>query len=108
MNRGRVWDSMLHLTLAVIVTAGTDAEAQQVDAFELTIPELQDAMASGETTSAALVQQHLDRIAAFDRDGPRLNAMITINPRALEEAAELDRILIELTAADDSGEGANA
>ena len=62
-----------------------------MDAFERTIPELQAAMASGETTSAALVQQHLDRIAAFDRAGPRLNAMIMINPGALEEAAELDR-----------------
>ncbi len=62
-----------------------------MDAFELTIPELQAAMASGETTSEALVQQYLDRIAAFDRDGPRLRAMIMVNERALEEAAALDR-----------------
>ena len=62
-----------------------------MDAFELTIPELQAAMAYGETTSAALVQQYLDRIDAFDSDGPRLNAIIMVNPRALEEAAALDR-----------------
>jgi Asp-tRNA(Asn)/Glu-tRNA(Gln) amidotransferase A subunit family amidase len=83
--------TLLLLSLAVILTACVDAEAQQMDAFELSIPELQDAMASGATTSAALVQQYLERIAAFDRDGPRLNAMITINPRAVEEAATLDR-----------------
>jgi Asp-tRNA(Asn)/Glu-tRNA(Gln) amidotransferase A subunit family amidase len=81
----------LLLSLAFVLWACIDAEAQQVDAFELTIPELQAAMASGATTSAALVQQYLDRIAAFDRDGPRLSAMIMINPRALEEAAALDR-----------------
>jgi amidase len=79
------------LFLAVILAACVDMEAEQMDAFELTIPELQDAMASGETTSEALVQQYLDRIAAFDQDGPRLNAMIMVNPRALEEAAALDR-----------------
>lgn len=62
-----------------------------MDALELTIPELQAAMASGATTSAALVQQYLDRIAAFDRDGPRLGAMIMVNPHALEDAAALDR-----------------
>ena len=83
--------TLLLLYLAVILVACIDAEAQQMDAFELTIPELQAAMASGQTTSEALVQQYLDRIAAFDRDGPGLRAMIMVNPRALEEAAALDR-----------------
>jgi Asp-tRNA(Asn)/Glu-tRNA(Gln) amidotransferase A subunit family amidase len=83
--------TLLLFTSTVILAACINAEAQKMDAFELTIPELQAAMASGETTSAALVQQYLDRIAAFDRNGPHLNAMIMINPRALEEAAALDR-----------------
>ena len=83
--------TLLLLSSAVIFAACVDAETQEMDAFERTIPELQAAMASGETTSAALVQQYLDRIAAFDRDGPRLSAMIMINPGALKEAAELDR-----------------
>ena len=73
--------TLLLLSLAVILAVRADAGAQQMDAFELTIPELQDAMVSGNTTSAALVQQYLDRIAAFDNDGPQLKAMITINPR---------------------------
>ena len=83
--------TLLLLSSAVILAACSKVEAQELDAFERTIPELQAAMASGGTTSAALVQQYLDRIAAFDRDGPRLQAMIMINPRALEEAAALDR-----------------
>ena len=61
------------------------------DAYELTIPELQAAMESGATTSEQLVQQYLERIAVFDYAGPRLNAMLYVNLRALEQAAALDR-----------------
>jgi Asp-tRNA(Asn)/Glu-tRNA(Gln) amidotransferase A subunit family amidase len=48
-------------------------------------------MASGETSSEDLVRQYLERIAAFDDAGPELNAMLYINPRAVEEAIALDR-----------------
>jgi Asp-tRNA(Asn)/Glu-tRNA(Gln) amidotransferase A subunit family amidase len=34
----------------------------------------------------------LDRIAAFDKHGPAINAIITINSKALEEAERLDRM----------------
>jgi amidase len=61
------------------------------DAFELTIPELQAAMTAGEVTSRELVAQYLARIEAFDHEGPKLNAVIYVNPRALEEAEMLDR-----------------
>lgn len=83
--------ALLFLLLAGICAASLNAKARAMDAFELTIPELQAAMAAGETTSAALVKQYLERIAAFDRDGPRLRAMVHINPRALDEAVALDR-----------------
>ena len=49
---------------------------------------MRDAMAQGRTTSQAIVQQSLDRIARYEG---RLNAAITINPRALAEADALDR-----------------
>ena len=61
------------------------------DVVEKTIPELQAAMEGGGVTSAALVDQYLARIAAYDRQGPRLNAIIAVNPRAREEAAAFDR-----------------
>jgi len=69
----------------------SNAQTPAFDAFERTIPELQAAMTAGKTTSSELVAQYLARIDAFDHKGPRLNAVIYINPRALEEAEALDR-----------------
>jgi Asp-tRNA(Asn)/Glu-tRNA(Gln) amidotransferase A subunit family amidase len=74
------------LTLARGFTA-----AQPYDAFEKTIPELQEAMTAGGVTSRELVRQYLERIDVFDRKGPVLNSMIYVNPHALEEAEALDR-----------------
>jgi Asp-tRNA(Asn)/Glu-tRNA(Gln) amidotransferase A subunit family amidase len=48
-------------------------------------------MDQGLVTSRELVQQYLERIEAFDRKGPALNAFVYLNPRALEEAEALDR-----------------
>ena len=77
--------------VANLLASDLFAETRGFDAFELTIPELQAAMERGETTSQQLVSQYLDRISAFDQHGPQLNAIIYINPRAIEEAAALDR-----------------
>jgi Asp-tRNA(Asn)/Glu-tRNA(Gln) amidotransferase A subunit family amidase len=66
-------------------------QAKKFDAFEKSIPELQEAMSRGDVTSKALVRQYLERIEAFDRRGPRLNSMVYLNPRALDEAEALDR-----------------
>src|SRR3984893_8570499 len=41
-------------------------------------------------TAHHLVQAYLDRIAAYDKDGPKINSLITLNPHALEEADKLD------------------
>jgi Asp-tRNA(Asn)/Glu-tRNA(Gln) amidotransferase A subunit family amidase len=68
-----------------------DVMAEPFDAFERTIPELQAAMEVGATTSQELVHQYLARIEAFDDAGPELNAMLYLNPRALDDAAALDR-----------------
>jgi amidase len=67
------------------------AQSTPFDVFEKTIPELQAAMTAGTTTSKELVAQYLARIDAYDHQGPGLNAIIYINPRALEEAGALDR-----------------
>jgi amidase len=60
------------------------------DAFEKSITELQADMAAGRISAARLVQVYLDRIAAYDHQGPRLNAVIALNPKALSEAHMLD------------------
>lgn len=65
--------------------------AQVFEVAETAIADEQKAMAGGRTTSQALVQAYLDRIAALDHRGPALNALITLNPNALQEAEALDR-----------------
>jgi len=76
--------------LLVVVLAGV-ARAQEVEVAELSIADAAKAMAEGRVTSKALVEAYLRRIAAFDQKGPKLNALITINPNALREAEALDR-----------------
>ena len=83
---------MKALTPAVLVVLGlTLPAAGAFDVTEKTIGDLQAAMQDHVVTSAALVEQYLARIQAYDRTGPRLNAIIAVNPRAREEAAALDR-----------------
>lgn len=55
------------------------------------IADIQQAISSGSLTSVTLVQLYLDRIAAYDKAGPTINSIITINPKAKEEAVALDR-----------------
>ena len=57
---------------------------------EADIADLQARMASGELDSVTLARAYLDRIARLDRAGPRLRAVIELNPDALREAAQLD------------------
>jgi amidase len=52
--------------------------------------EQEAAMKAGTLTSEALVQAYLNRIADLDRKGPRLNAVIALNPHALADARKLD------------------
>ena len=58
---------------------------------EASIADLAQALASGRATSAQLVAAYLERIAALDRAGPELRAVIETNPEAGEIAATLDR-----------------
>lgn len=57
---------------------------------EADIAGLQRQMAAGTLSSRALTQAYLDRIAALDDAGPRLNAVIETNPDALKDAEALD------------------
>src|SRR5690349_20572029 len=58
--------------------------------YEASIADLQRAMSRGTTTSVALVDAYLARIAAYDHSGPALNAVIRLNPSARADAAALD------------------
>lgn len=65
--------------------------ALALEVSERSIEELQKLMDAGPLTARELAAAHLARIAAYDTQGPALNAMIAMNPRALEDAEALDR-----------------
>ena len=58
--------------------------------LEATIDDIHGAYRSGAMTCRELVQAYLDRIAKFDKHGPAINALITVNFEALDEAERLD------------------
>ena len=58
--------------------------------LETTIEQVHAAFKSGELTCRQLVQMYLDRIEAYDKQGPAINAIISLNPGALEEAERFD------------------
>ena len=62
--------------------------AAQFNIVEATIPEMQEAMRSGRTTSRELVVQSLLRIAMYE---DRVNAVMSVNRDAIKEAEQLDR-----------------
>jgi amidase len=72
----------------------TPVQESFTDEFELkevTILQLQQDMQNGKYTSEKLVSLYLERIQKLDKDGPKLNSIIELNPDALLLARELDR-----------------
>jgi amidase len=57
---------------------------------ELSVGQLRRGLQRGEFTAQSLTRAYLDRIAAVDRQGPGLNAIIEMNPEALAQAKSLD------------------
>lgn len=57
---------------------------------EKSILDLKNAMDAGQVTSRQITEQYLARIRAYDQSGPKINAFILVNPRALETADALD------------------
>jgi amidase len=92
-GRGAVVKALLFGTapaLAVVLTA----VAQTPPRFpieETTIAAIHAAMTAGQLTCRGLVEQYLRRIEAYDKNGPAINTIVQINPKALDEADALDR-----------------
>jgi amidase len=57
---------------------------------EATIDGIHAAMREGEISCRELVGAYLQRVAAYDRAGPELNAIVAVNPLASSRAEELD------------------
>jgi amidase len=64
--------------------------ASTFNVLETTIDEIHDAYRSGQLTARQLVQTYLDRIDKYDKQGPAINAIITVNSNALAEADRVD------------------
>src|SRR5215207_8534740 len=58
--------------------------------LETTIDAIQAAYRAGELSARDLVQLYLNRIEVYDKQGPNINAIITIAPDLLEQADRLD------------------
>jgi amidase len=83
--------SLAGIVLASALAACNNSSPQNDPPFsvvEATIPDMRKAMEEGRVTSRRIVEQYLVRIALYN---DKLNAVITVNPKALEEADRLDQ-----------------
>ena len=73
-------------------TVGGESEGSgTLSLEEATIRGIHDAFASGTLACVQLVEYYLRRVEAYDDQGPALNAILTVNPRVLDTAREMDR-----------------
>ena len=70
--------------------ARANNKAAPIQVMETSIDAIQAAYKTGRLTAHQLVQDYLDRISAYDKQGPKINAIISLNPKALEDADRLD------------------
>ncbi|HWA10326.1 MAG TPA: amidase family protein [Opitutaceae bacterium] len=84
--------SSLRLLPGLLALAGflSPVRAAEFDLSTATIADINAAVDAGALSSEKLVQLYLNRIAAYDQAGPKLNTIITLNPNALAEARALD------------------
>src|SRR5215470_7380773 len=68
-----------------------NAAGQKFQLMEASINEIHRSLENGKLTCRSLVRQYLDRIKAYDQQGPTLNAMLYVNPKVLEQADAMDK-----------------
>ena len=78
------------ILLSALLALGARAAEPTFPFAEATIDDLQERMAAGTLTARELTAAYLARIGDIDRGGPRLNAVIELNPDALKIAERLD------------------
>jgi amidase len=81
---------MLPLVVALGLAVPARTLGQTLDLHAATVADLNRAFDAGTLTAERLVQLCLARIKAYDKQGPSLNAVITLNPKALDMARALD------------------
>src|SRR5512134_3617534 len=78
------------LILSLLILMSAAAHATSFDLSTATIADINAAMDANALSSEKLVRLYLGRIEAYDRSGPKLNAVITLNANAMAEARALD------------------
>jgi amidase len=73
-----------------LATLVTPVLAADFKVEEATVPEIERAFSDHRLSCHQLVQTYLDRIAAYNKQGPKLNAILTMNGNALAAADQLD------------------
>src|SRR4051794_40357855 len=79
------------IALALLVAQVSAQPPSSFRVEETTISEIQSAFRDGSLTCRSLVERYLARIAAHDKQGAGLNAIVMTNPDALKDADDLDR-----------------
>ena len=74
----------------LIAQAGAPSKRSSFRVEETTIAQVHAAFRAKTLTCHVLVQRYLDRIAAYDKRGPAVNALIVVNPSAIAVADSLD------------------
>src|SRR5882757_2039547 len=82
--------SMRRAWLAVLCVCIAAPAVQALTIEEATIADVQAAYLSGRLTAHQVVAAYLARIEAYDKQGPYINSIINLNPKALAEADALD------------------
>ncbi|MEE2613187.1 MAG: amidase family protein [Acidobacteriota bacterium] len=86
----------LVLTFGIAACGGADETGRVAFRVEeATIAQIHEAMEAGDLRARDLVEAYLVRIEEYDRRGPALNALVTVNQNALTRAAELDAAFAE-------------
>jgi Asp-tRNA(Asn)/Glu-tRNA(Gln) amidotransferase A subunit family amidase len=78
------------LWLTCVSTVSAEAEGKKFNVVEATVADIHAAFQAHTLTAHQLLQMYLDRIAAYDKKGPAINCVISLNPKAMEEADRLD------------------
>src|SRR5260370_3541572 len=84
---------MKRVAFLILISLATSCPvfgAKTIDLDSATIADINAAFKAGSPTAEGLVQLCLARIRSYDREGPSLHAVITLNPKAIETAQELD------------------
>jgi amidase len=93
MNRREFLETLGVASVAVgggALNAAAATGAADFDAIEKSIAELSAAQAQGSLSAESLTRSYLARIERYDRRGPKLGAVLAVNPQAVSAARELD------------------